>query len=244
MSTHVPGDETAVPAGPALAHDVVFAAAARRGSRPRRDRGGRTLEDSQWSASSEQPVAATGCSAGARAACVISTAIWTSSSAPGRLSRGLLLERMESIGLVCASAPVVGIVRYGLPEAPERSRETPIPRYFLQIMSRTRSSSGGQDLELVRPTSRPSELSPRWLGPVPRSSLSPPPDGRPIQHRRVEPRLKDAEVSGEYGLLGKNALFADDWIPYAENRHRLRDADLGLTLHADTTEAEFAARAR
>jgi glycosyltransferase involved in cell wall biosynthesis len=51
-------------------------------------------------------------------------------------------------------------------------------------------------------------------------------------------------LAGEYGLLGESVFFVDDWIPYAERHHWLQEADLGLTLHADTPEAEFAARAR
>ena len=51
-------------------------------------------------------------------------------------------------------------------------------------------------------------------------------------------------MAGEHGLLGKSVFFVDDWIPYAERHQWLQEADLGLTLHADTPEAEFAARAR
>ncbi len=46
------------------------------------------------------------------------------------------------------------------------------------------------------------------------------------------------------GLLGRNVLFLDEWVPYEQRHLYLADADLGITLHADDAEAALAARAR
>jgi glycosyltransferase involved in cell wall biosynthesis len=51
-------------------------------------------------------------------------------------------------------------------------------------------------------------------------------------------------LARERGLLGRHVFFLDDWVPF-EDRHRyLRDANVGITLHAATPEATLAARAR
>ena len=58
-------------------------------------------------------------------------------------------------------------------------------------------------------------------------------------------RTDDArELARSLGLLGTNVFFLDEWTPYDRRQEYLLDADLGLTLHGDTPEAPFAARAR
>lgn len=58
-------------------------------------------------------------------------------------------------------------------------------------------------------------------------------------------RTDDArDLARSLGLLGTNVFFLDEWTPYDRRQDYLRDADLGLTLHGDTPEAPFAARAR
>jgi glycosyltransferase involved in cell wall biosynthesis len=52
------------------------------------------------------------------------------------------------------------------------------------------------------------------------------------------------ELSRSLGLLGRNVFFLEEWTPYDRRHEYLQDADIGLTLHADTAEAPFAARAR
>ena len=163
----------------------------------------------------------------------------------GEAQRRMLLEELESVGRVGPSAPAVGIVPYGLPEAPERSSETPIRRYFPQI--------------------KESDKIVLWWGKIwswfdPETAIK---SFVPLARSRPEVKLvitagrapdpeadafsldwKARELASEHGLLGKSVFFVDDWIPYAERHQWLQEADLGLTLHADTPEAEFAARAR
>jgi glycosyltransferase involved in cell wall biosynthesis len=58
-------------------------------------------------------------------------------------------------------------------------------------------------------------------------------------------RTDDArELARELGLLGRNVFFLDEWTPYDRRHEYIADADIGLTLHGDTAEAPFAARAR
>jgi glycosyltransferase involved in cell wall biosynthesis len=52
------------------------------------------------------------------------------------------------------------------------------------------------------------------------------------------------ELARRRGLLDRNVFFLDEWIPYEERHHYLRDADVGLTLHRDVAEANLAARFR
>jgi len=163
----------------------------------------------------------------------------------GQAQRRMLLEELESIGRVGASAPAVGVVPYGLPEAPEPSGETPIRNYFPQI--------------------KPSDKIVLWWGKIwswfdPETAIKafvPLAQSRPdvklviTAGRAPDPNTdatsldwKARELAGEYGLLGNSVFFVDDWIPYADRHQWLQEADLGLTLHANTSEAEFAARAR
>ena len=51
-------------------------------------------------------------------------------------------------------------------------------------------------------------------------------------------------LARDLGLLDRNVFFLDEWVPYARRHELLQDADLGVTLHADTAEAPVAARAR
>jgi glycosyltransferase involved in cell wall biosynthesis len=58
-------------------------------------------------------------------------------------------------------------------------------------------------------------------------------------------RTSDArELARSLELLDRNVFFLDEWTPYDCRHEYLQDADVGLTLHADTAEAPFAARAR
>jgi glycosyltransferase involved in cell wall biosynthesis len=163
----------------------------------------------------------------------------------GQAQRRLLLEDLESIGRVGPSAPAVGIVPYGLPEAPEPSRETPIRRYFPQIEESDRIVLWwGKIWSWFDP-----ETAIKAFVPLARSR----PEVKLVitAGRAPDPKTdilsldgKAREMARQHGLLDKNVFFVDDWIPYADRHHWLQEADLGLTLHTDSPEAEFAARAR
>ena len=163
----------------------------------------------------------------------------------GQAQRRLLLEELESIGRVGPSAPAIGIVPYGLPEAPEPSRETPIRHYLPQIKASDKVVLWwGKIWSWFDP-----ETAIRAFVLLARSR----PEVKLVitAGRAPDPKTdvlnldwKARELAGKHGLLGKNVFFVDDWIPYAERHHWLQEADLGLTLHTDSPEAKFAARAR
>jgi glycosyltransferase involved in cell wall biosynthesis len=46
------------------------------------------------------------------------------------------------------------------------------------------------------------------------------------------------------GLLDRNVFLLDEWVPYDRRHELLQDAELGITLHGETAEAPYAARAR
>ena len=51
-------------------------------------------------------------------------------------------------------------------------------------------------------------------------------------------------LAQDLGVIDRTVLFLDDWIPYEDRHDYLREADVGVTLHRFTAEAELAARAR
>ncbi len=51
-------------------------------------------------------------------------------------------------------------------------------------------------------------------------------------------------LARELGVLDRSVLFLDEWVPYERRHDYLGEADLGLTLHRSSAEAELAARSR
>jgi glycosyltransferase involved in cell wall biosynthesis len=52
------------------------------------------------------------------------------------------------------------------------------------------------------------------------------------------------QLAAELGVLDRQVLFLDEWVPYDQRHEYLAEADLGLTLHLHGEEAGLAARAR
>ncbi len=70
--------------------------------------------------------------------------------------------------------------------------------------------------------------------------------GRPPNknNQRFEATDEVRALAAELGVLDTSVLFLDEWIPYERRYDYLREADIGLTLHRSSEEAELAARAR
>lgn len=68
-----------------------------------------------------------------------------------------------------------------------------------------------------------------------------PPNGDAERHSVL---AEAKALASELGVLDRSVLFLEEWVPFAQRGNYLRDADLGLTLHRDTEEANLAARAR
>jgi glycosyltransferase involved in cell wall biosynthesis len=52
------------------------------------------------------------------------------------------------------------------------------------------------------------------------------------------------QLATQLGVVDRQVLFLDEWVAYDERHEYLAEADLGITLHRDGSEAELAARAR
>ena len=72
-----------------------------------------------------------------------------------------------------------------------------------------------------------------------------PPERRPTQTTSgLRPYREARDLARQLGVLDRNVLFLDEWIPYEQRWDYLHEADLGLTLHRNAEEAELAVRSR
>ena len=158
--------------------------------------------------------------------------------------RNLLLQELEELAGPRAGHPRIVIVPFGVPEPPGRPTRRPIRAAFPQIVE--------HDLVVL------------WWGKVWKwfdaetairafaLVAARRPDvrlvigaGKPPTASDFSDRTGDArELSRSLGLLGRNVFFLDEWTPYDHRHEYLLEADVGLTLHGNTAEAPFAARAR
>jgi glycosyltransferase involved in cell wall biosynthesis len=163
----------------------------------------------------------------------------------GASQRRLLTDELSAVGRTGTSAPDVAIVPFGLAEPPARTGARPLRERFPQIAESDRIVlwwgkiwswfDAETAIRAFAPLadSRPDLKLVLTTGPAPDAT--------------TEAYSADAgarRLAAELGLLNRSVFFLEEWIPYDERQHCLHEADLGLTLHADTPEAEFAARAR
>jgi len=163
----------------------------------------------------------------------------------GESQRGLLEGELEVLQLTGARRPAVVTVPFGLPDAPPASSAHPLRDAFEQI---------GADDPIVLWWGKcwkwfDAESAVRAMGRVVQRI----PNARLVISAGKAPKAKfdlsdrteiARDAARELGLLDTNVLFLDEWTPYDRRHEYLADADVGLTLHADTPEAPFAARAR
>jgi glycosyltransferase involved in cell wall biosynthesis len=157
----------------------------------------------------------------------------------------LLTDDFARAGRTGRFAPLTAIVPFGLPDAPVRSAATPLRDRFSEISATDRIVLWwGKIWSWFDPEtaihafaalaqSRPDVKLVLTTGPAPDPSTE-------AYSRDRQAR----ELAAELDLLGKTVFFLEEWMPYAQRHHCLHEADLGLTLHADTPEAKVAARAR
>jgi hypothetical protein len=157
----------------------------------------------------------------------------------------LLSDDLARAGRTGPLAPLTAIVPFGLPEPPVRSTATPLRDRFPEISATDRivlwwgkiwswfdpETAIRAFAQLAR--SRPEIKLVLTTGPAPDVSTE-------TYSRDRQAR----ELAADLGLLGTTVFFLEEWIPYAQRHHCLHEADIGLTLHADTPEAKVAARAR
>ncbi len=163
----------------------------------------------------------------------------------GERQRELLLEELGEVDRRRGAPPAVVNVPFGLPAPPSpggaghlRARfpeigpDDPLVLWWGKVWKWFDAATAIRAFELVV-RRRPDARLVISAGKAPKAKFD-----------RSE-RTDDArELAGELGLLGRNVFFLDEWTPYDRRHEYLQDADVGLTLHADTPEAPFAARAR
>jgi len=163
----------------------------------------------------------------------------------GERQRGLLLEELAAPRRPRPRPPRIVGVPFGVPEPPPAARSHPLRAAFPQI--------GATDPVVL------------WWGKVWKwfdaetairafaRVVAQRPDARLVISAGKAPKAKFdlSERTGEahalsrsLGLLDRNVFFLDEWTAYDRRHEYLLDADVGLTLHRDTAEAPFAARAR
>jgi glycosyltransferase involved in cell wall biosynthesis len=160
-------------------------------------------------------------------------------------------QRAELIGAAAglpqrAGGPDPMVVPFGIADAPTPSGRRPLRQHFPQIAEGdtivlwwgsvwrwldaetairafARMAGARSDLKLVITAGRhPSKSA----------------------ERRFDSSEQMRALAGELGVLGSTVLFLDTWIPYEQRHDYLCEADIGLTLHRNATEARLAARAR
>ena len=137
------------------------------------------------------------------------------------------------------------VVPFGIPEAPPPSRRRPLRSYFPQIDEEDKivlwwgAVWAWLDVETVI---RAMAQTARTRSDIKLviTAGKPPVAGRDrfdaVAHARA--------LAHELGVIDRTVLFLDDWVPYEDRHDYLREADVGVTLHRFTAEAELAARAR
>ena len=163
----------------------------------------------------------------------------------GDAQRTLLLDDMRDLRRGRAAAPPVVNVPFGLSDPPPASTRHPLRDAFPQIAADDpvvlwwgkvwkwfdATTAIRAFAAVVR--ERPNARLVISAGKAPKAKFD-------LSDRAPAAR----ELAEELGLLDRNVFFLDEWTPYDERHEYLMDADIGLTLHADTPEAPFAARAR
>jgi glycosyltransferase involved in cell wall biosynthesis len=163
----------------------------------------------------------------------------------GERQRGLADHELETLRIAPARRAPIVTVPFGLPAAPADGTEHPLRAAFPQI---------GVDDPVVL-----------WWGKIWKwfdaltaihafaLVVERRPDARLVISAGKAPTAKfdrsdrteaARALSRDLGLLDRNVFFLDEWTEYDRRHEYIQDADLGLTLHADTPEAPFAARAR
>jgi glycosyltransferase involved in cell wall biosynthesis len=163
----------------------------------------------------------------------------------GSAQLSLLQDELERLAHPRSSPPRIVTVPFGVPEPPARAARHPLRAAFPQI---------GRNDPIVL-----------WWGKVWKwfdhgtairafgRVVKDHPDARLVITAGKAPavgldaydRTEDArELSRALGLLNRSVFFLDEWTPYDRRHEYLLDADVGLTLHGNTAEAPFAARAR
>jgi hypothetical protein len=159
--------------------------------------------------------------------------------------RTLLMDELEAVGARRPAPPHVVVVPFGVPDPPPAPQRRPLRAAFPAIAADDplvlwwgkvwRWFDAGS---AIRAFAKVVESCPRARLVI-SAGRSPTAAFDASDHTEAARQL-----AAELGLLDRNVFFLDEWTPYDLRHEYLMDADVGLTLHANTAEAPFAARAR
>lgn len=160
--------------------------------------------------------------------------------------RARLIRAAAGLGRPDRPLPVDPIVvPFGIPDAPPRTRRRPLRSHFPEIEEDDKvvlwwgAVWAWFDVEtVIRAFARTAHTRPDIKLVI--TAGRPPVRGR----ERFDAVGQARELAERLGVLGRTVLFLDEWVPYEDRHAYLREADLGVTLHRFTEEAELAARAR
>lgn len=159
--------------------------------------------------------------------------------------RRLLATELRLVARGEEAGPAVGIVPYGLSSPPPRTAARPLRDAFPEIRESDKivlwwgkiwrwfDAETALRAFASFADSRPDIKLVITAGPPPSSNTE-----------GLSAERGARTLAEELGLLGRSVFFLEEWLPYEARHHCLHEADLGLTLHADTPEATLAARAR
>jgi glycosyltransferase involved in cell wall biosynthesis len=159
--------------------------------------------------------------------------------------RAMLLEELDAIPERRAAPPAIVTVPFGLADPPEPSRagalrarfpqigaDDPVVLWWGKVWRWFDAGTAIRAFEIVT-RKRPDARLVISAGKAPKEGFD-----------RSATTEEARDLARERGLLDRNVFFLDEWVRFDQRHELLHDADVGLTLHAETAEAPFAARAR
>ena len=150
---------------------------------------------------------------------------------------------LERSGQAVEVDPIV--VPFGIPDAPPTSHRCPLRSHFPQLEEHDKivlwwgAVWAWLDVEtVIRAFAQTSRIRPDIKLVI--TAGRPPVPGR----ERFDAVAQARALADQLGLINRTVLFLDEWVPYEDRHDYLREADVGVTLHRFTEEAQVAARAR
>lgn len=144
-----------------------------------------------------------------------------------------------------AAPPEPVVVPFGIPDPPPQSGRRPLRERFAQIRDDDTVVLWWGAVWKWLDAETPIRAFARLADSRPDVKLVITAGAPPSANNQRFEAVNDArELARELGLLDRNVLFLDEWIPYEDRWDYLWEANIGLTLHRFSAEAALAARSR
>jgi glycosyltransferase involved in cell wall biosynthesis len=159
--------------------------------------------------------------------------------------RTLLMDELDALGGTRGAAPHVVTVPFGVPEPPPATERRPLREAFPAIAADDPVVLWWGKVWRWFDADSAIRAFAQVVDRCPRARLVISAGKSPTAAFDASDHTEAArQLTRELGLLDRNVFFLDEWTPYDRRHEYLMEADIGLTLHANTPEAPFAARAR